>query len=84
MFRANPNIHVASMIRENEAVVRGFLQIPRVQDMPNGLQDLLRHVPTGLNDLFRHVPTGLNDLLRHVPTGLKDLLRRVPTGLKDF
>ena len=30
MFRANPNIQIASMIHENEAFVRGFLQITRV------------------------------------------------------
>ena len=68
-FRANPNIQITSLIRENEAFARGFLQIPRVEEM----NDLYRHVPTELNDLFRHVPTGLKDLRRHVPTGLKDL-----------
>ena len=31
MFRANPNIKIASMIHENEAFVRGFLQIPTNQ-----------------------------------------------------
>ena len=33
MFRANPNIQIASMIHENEAFVRGFLQIPKVEDV---------------------------------------------------
>ena len=31
MFRANPNIQIASLIHENEAFVRGVLQIPRVE-----------------------------------------------------
>ena len=37
MFRANPDIQIASMIHENEAFVRGILQIPRVEDMKTKL-----------------------------------------------
>ena len=37
MFRANPNIQIAPMIRENEAFVRGFLQIPRVEAVKTNL-----------------------------------------------
>ena len=37
MFRANPNIQIASMIHENEAFVRGFLQIPKVKDVKTKL-----------------------------------------------
>ena len=34
MFRANPNIQIASMMCENEAFVRGFLQFPKLEDVP--------------------------------------------------
>ena len=37
MFRSNPNIQIASMIHENEAFVRGFLRIPRVEDVKTKL-----------------------------------------------
>ena len=37
MFRANPNIQITSMSCENEALVRGFLQIPRVEDVKRKL-----------------------------------------------
>ena len=37
MFRANPNIQIASVIHENEAFVRGFLQNPRVEDVKKKL-----------------------------------------------
>ena len=37
MFRANPNIKIASMIHENEAFVRGLLQIPRVEALKTRL-----------------------------------------------
>ena len=37
MFRANPNIQIASLIHENEAFVRGFLQIPLVEEMKTKL-----------------------------------------------
>ena len=33
MFRANPNIQIASMMCENEAFVRGFLQFPELEDV---------------------------------------------------
>ena len=33
MFRANPNIQVASMMCENEAFVRCFLQFPELEDV---------------------------------------------------
>ena len=33
MFRANPNIQSASMMCENEAFVRGFLQFPKLEDV---------------------------------------------------
>ena len=85
MFRATPNIsniQIASMIHENEACVRGFLRIPRVEAMKTQrsceldlIKDFLRHMPTGLKDLLRHVPAGLKDLSRHVPAGLQDLLK---------
>ena len=37
MFRANPNIQIASMLHENEAFVRGFFQIPAVEEMKTKL-----------------------------------------------
>ena len=37
MFRANPNIQIASVIQENEAFVRGFFQIPKVEDVKTKL-----------------------------------------------
>ena len=37
MFRANPNIQIASTMCENEAFVRGFLQIPKVEDVKTKL-----------------------------------------------
>ena len=37
MFRANPNIQIASMMCENEAFVRCFLQIPKVEAMKTKL-----------------------------------------------
>ena len=37
LFRANPNIKIASMIHANEAFVRGVLQIARVEDMKTKL-----------------------------------------------
>ena len=37
MFRSNPNIQIASMIHENEAFVRGFLQNPRFDDVKTKL-----------------------------------------------
>ena len=33
MFRANPNIQMTSMMSKNEAFVRCFRQIPRVEDV---------------------------------------------------
>ena len=33
MFRANPNIQIASMMCENEAFVRGFLQFLELEDV---------------------------------------------------
>ena len=36
-FRANRSIQIASMIREHEAFVRGFLRIPRVEDVKTTL-----------------------------------------------
>ena len=38
MFRANLNIQIASLIRENEAFVRGILPIPRVEALNASLQ----------------------------------------------
>ena len=37
MFRGNPNNQIASMIRENKAVVRGILRIPRVEAVKSKL-----------------------------------------------
>ena len=37
MFRANPNFQIASMIHENEAFVRGILQIPTVEEVKTKL-----------------------------------------------
>ena len=37
MFRANPNIQIAPMTHENEAFVRGFLQIPKVEEVKTKL-----------------------------------------------
>ena len=37
MLRANPNNQIASMMCENEAFVRGFGQIPRVEDVKTKL-----------------------------------------------
>ena len=37
MFRANPNIQIASLIHENEAFVGGILQIPLVEEMKTKL-----------------------------------------------
>ena len=34
MFRANPNVQIASMMCENEALVRCFLQFPELEDVP--------------------------------------------------
>ena len=69
MFRANPNIPIASMIHENEAFVPGFLQIPRVEDVKTKLS---REASCKYLQILRieDVPTGLKDLVRYVPTGL--------------
>ena len=99
MFRAIPNIQIASMIRENEAFVRGILQIlqlARVEEVKTTLSceasfklyDLKRNandaVVRGFLPIPRHVPTGLKDLLRYVLTRLQDLLRHVLTRLQDL
>ena len=40
MFLSNPKIQIASMIRESEAFVRGFLQIPKLEDVKTKLSCL--------------------------------------------
>ena len=37
IYRAKPSIQIASMIYENDAVVRGVLQIPLVEEMKTKL-----------------------------------------------
>ena len=37
MVRPNPNIQIESMMYENEAFVRGFLAIPKVEDVKTNL-----------------------------------------------
>ena len=73
MFRATPNIQIASMIRENEGFVRGLLPIPRVAQLYSTLlystllySSQLKLLP-GLKDLLRQVPTRYSALFNTFP-----------------